>query len=533
MKSWGVSFVAILKHIAVKNSNYGQMQQYLLFQHERDAGKPILDDEGRLVPRDGILIDGINCEPFSFPTECMELNRQWGKNSGFGEIKAHHYIVSFDPRDVPDHGLTPEKAQAIGMEFANRFFAGHQALVVTHTDGHNHTGNLHCHIVLNSLRKFTVPWDDFMERPIDAQAGYKHHPTVKSIQYMLHALNAICEREHLYTLDLSLPANTRITDREYHQQMREQEKLDMKNADMLADGLSPRNLRYANTKEKIRSAIDSAVGRAKTEQEFLSIMKESGINVRSRRGVYTFELPGRKRGVRGRSLGYAYEREAILERIAGKFVNREAVPPEYAALPRIFLIHSDLRLVVDLQNCVKAQQSRAYARKVQISNLQEMARTVAFIQEQGIDTLDALNANYEATQARYRAASAALQETGAQLAEVNEQIHHMGVYLSGKKTYQAFLHAKDKAAFRATHSGEISDYEKAARFLKETFEDAAFPSMKTLKAQKAALCKQKSRQKEMLRQSREEHRHIEIVRTNVGKILEPAQIRSGRSALSL
>ena len=225
MKSWEVSFVAILKHIAVKNSNYGQMQQYLLFQHERDAGKPILDDEGRLVPRDGILIDGINCEPFSFPTECMELKRQWGKNSGFGEIKAHHYIVSFDPRDVPDHGLTPEKAQAVGMEFANHFFAGHQALVVTHTDGHNHTGNLHCHIVLNSLRKFTVPWDDFMERPIDAQAGYKHHPTLKSIPYMLHALK-------------------------YHQQAREQEKLDMKNADMLADGLSPRLLRYGNVKER-------------------------------------------------------------------------------------------------------------------------------------------------------------------------------------------------------------------------------------------------------------------------------------------
>lgn len=107
-----------------------------------------------------------------------------------------------------------------------------------------------------------------MERPIDAQAGYKHHPTVKSIQYMLHALNAICEREHLYTLDLSLPANTRITDREYHQQAREQEKLDMKNADMLADGLSPRNLRYANAKEKIRSAIDSAVGRARRKRNF-------------------------------------------------------------------------------------------------------------------------------------------------------------------------------------------------------------------------------------------------------------------------
>lgn len=150
----------------------------------------------------------------------------------------------------------------------------------------------------------------------------------------------------------------------------------------------------------------------------MSIMKDGGVSVRSRRGVYTFDLPGRKRGIRGRSLGYAYEREAILERIAGNFVDRETVPPEYAALPRFFLIHSDLRLVVDLQNCVKARQSRAYARKIQISNPQEMARTVAFIQEQGIDTLDALNTDYEATQARYSAAPLALRETGAQLAEV-------------------------------------------------------------------------------------------------------------------
>ena len=48
------------------------------FQHERDAGKPILDNKGRLVSRGGILVDGTNCDPFSFPTEGVELNRHWG-----------------------------------------------------------------------------------------------------------------------------------------------------------------------------------------------------------------------------------------------------------------------------------------------------------------------------------------------------------------------------------------------------------------------------------------------------------------------
>ena len=113
-------------------------------------------------------MDALNCDPFTFNTECTELNRLWHKNLGKNDRKAHHYIISFDPRDVPEHGLTAEKVQAIGMEFAKYYFAGNQSLIVTHTDGQNHSGNLHCHIVLNSLRKLDVPWQDFMEEPIDA-----------------------------------------------------------------------------------------------------------------------------------------------------------------------------------------------------------------------------------------------------------------------------------------------------------------------------------------------------------------------------
>ena len=108
----------------------------------------------------------------------------------------------------------------------------------------------------------------------------------------------------------------------------------------------------------------------------------------------------------------------------------------------------------------------------------------------------------------------------------------MGAYLSGKNVYQEFLRAKDKAAFRAAHRGEIANYEKAAQFLKEKFAGAAFPSMKALKAQKAALTRQRSQQKEILRQSGAERRQMEIVRTNVGEILRPEQIRIDRSALS-
>ena len=77
----GVNFVAILKHIAVKNSDEGQKQQYLPFQHERDSAKPIQDDGGRLIPCDGGVAQGIDCDPFSFSTERVELNCQWERTS--------------------------------------------------------------------------------------------------------------------------------------------------------------------------------------------------------------------------------------------------------------------------------------------------------------------------------------------------------------------------------------------------------------------------------------------------------------------
>ncbi len=72
---------------------------------------------------------------------------------------SHHYVLSFDLSDKTERGLTGEKAQQLGLEFARKNFSGHQILVVTHTDGHNHSGNIHVHIVLNSVRKETVAED--------------------------------------------------------------------------------------------------------------------------------------------------------------------------------------------------------------------------------------------------------------------------------------------------------------------------------------------------------------------------------------
>ena len=129
--------VAILKHVAGKSADYGAALDYLKYEHDEVLKKPLLDANGNWVLRRDILLEGINCEPELFDVECEMLNAQYHKNQNYNEIKTHHYLISFDPADKDECGLTGERAQAIGMEYVKANFPGHQALVCTHLDGHN------------------------------------------------------------------------------------------------------------------------------------------------------------------------------------------------------------------------------------------------------------------------------------------------------------------------------------------------------------------------------------------------------------
>ena len=105
--------MAILKHFAVKNADYGAVIDYLKYQHDEFHLVPILDENGNSMLRDEFYFDGLNCNPEAFDLECELLNQQYHKNQRYDEIKCHHYIISHDPMDVTDHGLTGEQAQAM------------------------------------------------------------------------------------------------------------------------------------------------------------------------------------------------------------------------------------------------------------------------------------------------------------------------------------------------------------------------------------------------------------------------------------
>ena len=120
--------MATFKHISSKNADYGAAEAYLTFEHDEFTMKPTLDENGRLVPREGYRLATLNCGEEDFAVACLRSNLRYGKNQKREDVKSHHYIISFDPRDGTDNGLTVDKAQSLGEEFCNEHFPGHQAI---------------------------------------------------------------------------------------------------------------------------------------------------------------------------------------------------------------------------------------------------------------------------------------------------------------------------------------------------------------------------------------------------------------------
>lgn len=533
--------MAVIKHIASKNADYGESERYLIFQHNEYTQKPVLDENGHMILRDEYYLDGLNCNPFTFASECQELNSYYHKNQNFNEIKSHHYIISFDPKDRDECGLTGERAQQLGLTFAKKNFPGHQALICTHTDGHNESGNIHIHIVINSIRKYDVPEEPFMEYACESKAGYKHHLSTAYLAHLKQEVMDMCQKEGLHQVDLLTPAERKITEKEYWAQRRGQEKLDKLNQKMREDGITPKETKYQTEKQFLRDAIDNAAGIAKSPEEFSKILEEKyRIIFKISRGRYSYLHPDRKKYVTGRNLGTRYEEDFLMktfmentkslskkeENVQEQAVSDTATNLQQAlssdssqiSVPFIF-IKSDLRLVIDLQTCIKAQQSEAYAQKVKLTNLKQMAQTVAYIQEHGYDTRADFNAALTNAESQTSLARKKMKDTEQQLKNVNEQIHFTGQYLAYKDLYAQYRKSRNRNKFYEEHKAELSLYETALRVLKEKSNGQKLPSMKSLYQEKDRLTELREVQRSDFYSHRDQERELKTVDANIDMIL--------------
>ena len=245
--------MATLKHIASKNSDYTAIEAYLVYQHDAFTGKQLLDEQGRPMLRESYILDTLECGDFSFATACLLANRKYNKNNHPDDIKSHQYIISFDPRDAADNGLTMEKAQALGLKFCKENFPGHPAIVCTHPDGHNHSGNIHVHIVIGSIRMREVERKPYMQKPRDWLEGMKHSSTAQTMRHLRVEVMELCEGAGLYQIDLLNGSKERVSEAEYWARRRGQLKLDRENAALLAAGQQPTQTKFETAKEILRN----------------------------------------------------------------------------------------------------------------------------------------------------------------------------------------------------------------------------------------------------------------------------------------
>ena len=526
--------MATLKHINSKNADYGAAEQYLLFEHDEFTMKPVLDETGRLIPREDYRLSTLNCDGEDFAVACMRANLRYQKNQRREDVKSHHYIISFDPRDGPDNGLTVDRAQALGEQFCKEHFPGHQALVCTHPDGHNHSGNIHVHIVINSLRIEEVPFLPYMDRPADTKAGCKHRCTDAALRYFKSEVMEMCHREGLYQIDLLNGSKNRVTDREYWAQKKGQAALDKQNAPMIAGGITPRQTKFETNKEKLRQTLRKALATAASFDEFSSLLLREGVAVKESRGRLSYLTPDRTKPITARKLGDDFDRAAVLavlEQNAARAAEQSKAILEYpAAVKKLSQGEKTTKTTPadnTLQRMVDREAKRAegkgvgYDRWAAKHNLKQMAATVTAYQQYGFSSPEELD---EACSAAY----AAMQESLTELKQVEKT-------LNGKKELQRQVlaysktrpvrdglkqqkNAKAKAAYRQKHESDFIIADAAARYFRENG-ISKLPSYKALQAEIESLIKEKNSGYNDYRAKREEYRRLQTVKGNIDQIL--------------
>ena len=526
--------MATFKHISSKNADYGAAEQYLTFEHDEFTMKPTLDENGRLVPREDYRLSTLNCGDEDFAVACMRSNLRYGKNQKREDVKSHHYIISFDPRDGTDNGLTVDKAQSLGEEFCKEHFPGHQAIVCTHPDGHNHSGNIHVHIVINSLRIEAVPLLPYMDRPADTKCGMKHRCTDAAMEYFKSEVMEMCHRENLYQIDLLHGSKNRVTEREYWAQKKGQLALDKANAPMIADGITPRQTKFETDKAKLRQTIRNTLDRASTFDEFSALLLQSGISVKESRGRLSYLTPDRTKPITARKLGDDFDRTAVLallEQNAHRAAEQTTPIPEYPGSMTGHLQREKSAKIAPkqdgLQRMVDRETKRAegkgvgYDRWASLHNLKQMAATHNFLMENELLDLDKLDAAVESSRKALSEARESLRGIEQTIADKKNLRKVVSDYRRTRPTIEEHkkLKGKKTETYYRANEADFIIYEATLRQLKVLAPGKKLPAISKLNTEIEALISEKNAAYNTYRTAKAEHEQLATAKRNTEQIL--------------
>ena len=413
-----------------------------------------------------------------------------------------------------------EKAQALSLKFCEENFSGHPAIVCTHPDGHNSTGNIHVHIVIGSIRTREVERKPYMQKPRDWLEGMKHSSTAQTMRHLRVAVMEMCQDAKLYQIDL-LSSKKRVSEREYWMKRRSQMKLDRENAALLAAGQQPTQTEFETAKETLRKQISDVLDNAASFEDFSDrLLQQYGITVKKSRGRLSYLPAGRKKFIRAHSLGDKFEKELVLATLKE---NAKSQP---------IILHSNLeekpdriKKLVDIQAKLKQGKGIGYERWAKKHNLKAMAQTLILLQEKGLLNEDALDQRIEELQTQYDSAKEVVLDLETRMAENKKLRSHVAAYQQYRPLAQKLKSARHPVTFEEQHRAELTAYRAAAAYLKAN-NITKLPSPNKLEAEYAQLASEKAKFYEQYKEAKEELLKLKTAKQNVASFFreeEPAQ----------
>ena len=420
-------------------------------------------------------------------------------------MKTHHYIISFDPKDAVENGLTMERAQALGLQFCKDNFPGHPAIVCTHPDGHNSTGNIHVHIVIGSIRTREVERKPYMQKPRDWLEGMKHSSTAQTMRHLRVDVMELCESAGLYQIDLLNGSKERVSEAEYWARRRGQLKLDRENAALTAAGQPPRQKKFETVKDTLRRQISSVLYRATSFEEFSDrLMQQYGITVKESRGQLSYLPSGRTKFIRAKKLGDKFDKAAVLATLQANAERK----------PKVQSKPTNLAKLIDIQAKLTEGKGIGYECWAKKFNLKAMSQTLILLQEKDLLNEDDLNQRIAELETKYHDSLAVVKDLEGRMKANKELRYHVTAYANAKSVAQQLKTAKRPAVFEEQHRAELTAYRAAAAYFKAN-NLTKLPSPKKLEAEYAQLASEKATFYEQYKEAKEELLKLKTAKQNV------------------
>lgn len=411
---------------------------------------------------DNILSSSYGCTANSFAAQEFEWTRKLAETAGYSSptVIARHLIQSFAVGEI-----TPEQAHNIGQQFADELLKGkYEYVLATHID----KGHIHNHIIFNAV--------SFVDH-------HAYRSNKKSYHELRSISDKICKENGLSVVPPS-----------------QGKGMDYKEYTETKKGTS--------WKQKLRQAIDKCVITAKDFDDFLRLMQESGYEIKSGKYI-SFRAEGQERFTRVKTIGENYTEERIRERIQGRVRRKVNAQAE----------RQGISLVIDIQNSIKAQESKGYEQWAKVFNLKQAAKTLNFLTENDLTTYSDLQAKYDEVHGEFSRLSEELKEVEIRIRNGQLVIKNLENYRKLKPVQEAYSNAKNKPEYREKHSAELIIFEAARCALATIYKNVKLPSLKELQTEQHRLTVEQKRLYDERARVKKQVREIDTIRENVNRLL--------------